>query len=433
MLLAIKTEQEGRAMAELTAEQSTEAQERTPGPAIPHYAQIGNSLKWTGQLALLVGCGVPFGVGIAIGRDTSWLLGYFGLSAWLVLLFMHTTIPWLCRIFAERMWLYLLLSSITSMALLAMSGDPYIQPLILCVPLVTAALAYSWRQVILCTGLLLLVIPAGLGLAGESIEAMLIASMAYLSLMVLLVMFSRLAIEQAAAREEMAHQRDELARLYQQANLTATLAERNRLARELHDTIAQELTAVLMQIEAAQRSFDRDPNRTRARLLRAHELAKGALDNVRRSVWTLAEPLISSDTLMVTLAEATSRFAERTGIAAHYTHHGPQPDLDPAVASQIIRVVQEALTNIEKHAQAQSAQVASTATEDRFWVEVRDDGRGFDPTAPPAVPQHASNSNSGFGLVSLRERARLAGGTLQISSAPGQGTTLRMEVLLQEE
>ncbi|GAB4121579.1 MAG: hypothetical protein Fur005_43630 [Roseiflexaceae bacterium] len=417
-------------MGELTAEQRAEAQERAPSPAIPHYAQIGNSLKWTGQLALLVGCGVPFGVGIAIGHDTSWLLGYFGLSAWLMLLFMHTSIPWLCRIFEQRMWLYLLLSGITSMALLAMSGDPYIQPLILCVPLVTAALAYSWRQTILCTGLLLLVIPAGLWLAGAALEAMLIASMAYLSLMVFLIMFSRLAIEQATAREEMSRQRDELARLYQQANLTATLAERNRLARELHDTIAQELTAVLMQIEAAQRSFDRDPNRTRARLLRAHELAKGALDNVRRSVWTLAEPLISSNALTTTLAETTNLFAERTGIHARYTHHGPQPDLDSAVASQIIRVVQEALTNIEKHAHAQSAQVHSTVTKDRFWVEVRDDGRGFDPAAPQASAQTIQN---GFGLVSLKERARLAGGTLQISSAPGQGTTLRIEVLLQEE
>jgi signal transduction histidine kinase len=419
-------------MAELTAEPSAERAQQTTEPAFALQRQIGNSLKWTGQLALLVGCGVPFGVGIALGRDTTWLLSYFGLSTLLMILFMHTTIPWLCRIFNERMWLYLLLSGGISITLLAMSGDPYIQPLILCVPLVTAALIYSWRQIIIVAGLLLLVIPGGLSIASAAIESMLISSLAYLSLMVLLVMFSRLAVEQATARAEMSRQRDELARLYQQANLTATLAERNRLARELHDTIAQELTAVLMQIEAAQRSFDRDPTRTRARLLRAHELAKGALDNVRRSVWTLAEPLISSDALHAALAEATSRFSERTGIPAHYTHQGPPPDLDPAVASQIIRVVQEALTNIEKHAQAQSAQVRSTVSGEQFVVEVSDDGRGFDPAAPPAAHTNQT-TQGGFGLVSLQERARLAGGILQINSSPGQGTTLRMCILLPEE
>jgi signal transduction histidine kinase len=105
----------------------------------------------------------------------------------------------------------------------------------------------------------------------------------------------------------------ENARLYEQAHLSATLTERNRLARELHDTIAQGLTAVTMQLEAAQRSFDRDPVRTRARLGRAHELAREALEDVRRSVWTLAAPLVNGYALSEALGELTRRFAERTG------------------------------------------------------------------------------------------------------------------------
>ncbi|MFY0100023.1 histidine kinase, partial [Acinetobacter baumannii] len=83
------------------------------------------------------------------------------------------------------------------------------------------------------------------------------------------------------------------------------LAERNRLARELHDTIAQGLTAVTMQLDAAQRSFDRDAERTRARLQRAHELARETLEDVRRSVWTLAAPLVDGAALRDALDDLT--------------------------------------------------------------------------------------------------------------------------------
>ncbi len=119
----------------------------------------------------------------------------------------------------------------------------------------------------------------------------------------------------------------ENARLYEQAHLSATLTERNRLARELHDTIAQGLTAITMQLEAAQRSFDRDALRTRARLGRAHELARETLDNVRRSVWTLAAPLVDGQVLSEALNDLTQRFADRTGLPARYQHCGPSPTL----------------------------------------------------------------------------------------------------------
>ena len=220
----------------------------------------------------------------------------------------------------------------------------------------------------------------------------------------------------------------ENARLYEQARFSATLAERNRLARELHDTIAQGLTAVTMQLEAAQRSFERDPARARARLGRAHELAREALEDVRRSVWTLAAPLVDGQALSQALDELTQRFAERTGLAVSYRHSGPAPALGHAAATQVLRIVQEALQNVEKHAQATQVSVESALAADELQVQVRDDGVGFEPGAPQGSPGSNGGASDGFGLLSLRERAHLSGGILRIESAPGAGTRIAVVI-----
>jgi signal transduction histidine kinase len=212
------------------------------------------------------------------------------------------------------------------------------------------------------------------------------------------------------------------ARLYEQAGLSATLAERNRLARELHDTIAQGLTAVTMHLEAAQRSFDRYPDRARARLARASELSRQTLADVRRSVWTLAAPLSDGAALPPALDELVQNFAARTGLAASYSHSGPPPPLDAAAATQAVRIMQEALLNVEKHAQATTVTVRSETDDGTVRVAVQDDGRGFDPLALP----RDGSTGGGFGLFSLQERARLAGGQLQVQSAPGTGTRITL-------
>jgi signal transduction histidine kinase len=209
----------------------------------------------------------------------------------------------------------------------------------------------------------------------------------------------------------------ENARLYEQSRLSATLSERNRLARELHDTIAQGLTAVTMQLEAAQRGFERDPARARARIARAHELARESLEDVRRSVWTLAAPLIDGQALGDAIGDLAERFAARTGLPASYRHSGPPPPLGHAAATQVLRIVQEALQNVEKHARASEVAIGSETEDGELRVWVRDDGVGFAPGA-----EQANSAGHGFGLLSLRERARLAGGTLHVVSAPGEGT-----------
>lgn len=223
------------------------------------------------------------------------------------------------------------------------------------------------------------------------------------------------------------------ARLYEQVRLAATLAERNRLGRELHDTIAQGLTAVSMQLAAAQRGFERDPARAHARLERAASLTRETLEQVRRSVWTLSEPVIEGETLSAALEDLATRFVQRTGLVTSYHHAGPAPALSHTAATQVLRIVQEALHNVEKHAGATEVQISSCCTETALQVVVQDNGIGFDLAALPAPGSNVQADRGGFGLLSLRERARLTGGTLEIETAPGAGTAVRVTLSTERE
>lgn len=324
-------------------------------------------------------------------------------------------------------------------ALVAVSGDAVIQPIGFSVPFVFGLFIYGLPRAAWIGAAYLALLGAGIWLSGErSLAGLAYPIGVYGALLVFMTGFVSMAQEQSAARAradalaaELAAERDamaalaaENARLAGEAGLSATLAERNRIARELHDTIAQGLTAVAMQLEAADRAFERDPARSRARLGRANALARETLAEVRRSVWTLAAPVVEGQALGQALAELTARFGERTGLEAAYCHAGPPLDLDSERSAQLLRLAQEALQNVEKHAAARRVEVGTRrdpggAT--ALWV--CDDGRGFDPADPPA-----STDGGGFGLHSLRERARLAGADLQIASAPGRGASVTVTI-----
>jgi signal transduction histidine kinase len=319
--------------------------------------------------------------------------------------------------------------------LVATSGDTLIQPVVFTVPFVSAIIVMGVRRAAWLGAAYMAMLAAGIWLHGErDLAGIFYPVGVYSALMVFMASFVGLAQEQAAAREradalsaELAVERDamaalaaENARLAAANALAATLAERNRIARELHDTIAQGLTAVAMQLEAAERAFGRDPERARQRVARANVLARETLVEVRRSVWTLAAPELEGPALGQALATLAERFGERTGLAARYAHSGPPLGLDSERAAQLLRIAQEALQNVERHAAARCVELGTrheVGGAVALWVS--DDGRGFDAGAPPA-----SSNGGGFGLHSLRERARLAGGTLAIASAPGHGTTI---------
>jgi len=211
------------------------------------------------------------------------------------------------------------------------------------------------------------------------------------------------------------------ARLYEQSRELSILSERNRLALELHDVVSQKLFSVMLTAEAAATQIDDDPIAARAQLGRLRDLSKEALDELRSLILGLRPPELERDGLAVTLRKEVEMVA-RT--------HGTDVELqvDPGVTSDggerelaLLRIAHEALHNAVRLAHAEHVVVRLTGDDGRTVIEVSDDGIGFDPHAADVRSRH-------LGLTSMEERTRELQGHLKIRSAPGQGTTVRVEL-----
>jgi DNA-binding NarL/FixJ family response regulator/signal transduction histidine kinase len=219
----------------------------------------------------------------------------------------------------------------------------------------------------------------------------------------------------------------EHAQLYARARELGMAEERNRLAREVHDTLAQGLTAITLQLEAAERLMP--PGAEAKRLVgEARTLARRSLAEARRAVWGLAPSPLDGRSLAEALADEVAGFGRRTGLAATFSARGEIPTLPGEHAAAILRVVQEALHNVEKHAKASRVRVELEHSEAGGSAQVSflvaDDGLGFDPGDPRAA------GDGGFGLTSMQERMRLVGGRLDVESAPGWGARVRGHLAL---
>lgn len=218
----------------------------------------------------------------------------------------------------------------------------------------------------------------------------------------------------------------EHAQLYARARELGMAEERNRLAREVHDTLAQGLTAIALQLEAAERLMP--PGAEAKRLVaEARALARRSLAEARRAVWGLAPSPLEGRPLGEALADEVAAFGRRTGLAAAFTARGEELPVGGEQAAAVLRVVQEALHNVEKHAQASRVRVEleyRPGGGGQLAFLVADDGAGFDPNAPRA------EAGGGFGLTSMHERMRLVGGRLDVESAPGWGTRVRGQLPL---
>ncbi|HEX6539357.1 MAG TPA: histidine kinase [Candidatus Dormibacteraeota bacterium] len=203
----------------------------------------------------------------------------------------------------------------------------------------------------------------------------------------------------------------------------AVLEERTRLAREIHDTLAQQLTGIVLQLEAAQTMIDRGSDRARSSVSLAHELARSALQEARRSVWNLRPAPLATTGLVAALEREVRALQERTGISVRFrTRSVPRHlSLSPAAEVALLRIVQEALANVSRHSGAGRVDVRMRSVGHELLVSVRDDGAGFDPSAEPA-------RDDCFGLQGMRERIRLAGGSLVVASAPGKGTEVTARI-----
>jgi two-component system NarL family sensor kinase len=212
----------------------------------------------------------------------------------------------------------------------------------------------------------------------------------------------------------------ERARLFTHSAEFGAAEERNRLAREIHDTLAQSLAGIALQLETAEElsKVGADLAQIQRTIHKALYLTRISLDEARRSVLDLrAAPLEGR-----TLAEALSVLAENSAqVKVRCEVIGGTSPLPVRIEAGLYRIAQEALANVEQHAQAQQATLRLATLPDQVTLTIEDDGRGFD--------QEQISSNR-FGLVGLNERARLLGGRLQVHSDPGSGTIIEVQVPL---
>lgn len=212
----------------------------------------------------------------------------------------------------------------------------------------------------------------------------------------------------------------ERARLFNQSAALGAVEERNRLAREIHDTLAQGLTAVSLQLESADALLEAggDPARIRQVVQRALALTRANLEEARRSVLDLrAAPLEGR-----TLVQALQELADQCPIVVQFEATGANRPLPPRIEASLYRIAQEGLTNVQQHAQASRAHLSLVTTPAEARLVLTDNGRGFD------VDAVAWNR---FGLRGINERVRLLGGRLHLQSSPGAGARLEVSIPLQ--
>lgn len=199
----------------------------------------------------------------------------------------------------------------------------------------------------------------------------------------------------------------------------AVTRERNRMAREIHDTLGHYLTIINVQLETAQKLSTRDPERGQAALGNAKRLAGECLGEVRRSVAAL-RPAALDNTPFRDAVERLADEARHAGLAVHVVTHGAGT-LSPGVEVTAYRVIQEALTNVRKHAAARNVWIEVAWGAGIFTLCVRDDGHGTVVDAGGRVRGEQGTAGASFGLWGMRERVAAAGGTLVTASAPDQG------------
>lgn len=232
----------------------------------------------------------------------------------------------------------------------------------------------------------------------------------------------------------------ERARLFNQTLRLATTEERNRLAREIHDTIAQGMAAAILNLESADVLLDdADPARQakgRNKLRKALELTRANLEEARRSVLDLRAAPLQEKPLAEALAALVEDFAAETGLDAHFELAAwtvGNRRYPARTEAAVYRVAQEALTNIKKHAHAHQVRVTFKTElvqgREEINLRVEDDGVGFDPAQTTETNRKGSTDGRGhFGLIGMNERAHLLAGNLCITSCPGSGATLELNV-----
>jgi two-component system sensor histidine kinase UhpB len=226
-----------------------------------------------------------------------------------------------------------------------------------------------------------------------------------------------------------------LERIEEERRRSGTLAmraqeeERRRLARDLHDEVNQALTAILLRLEALAQD---SPPESLEEVSELKRLVNQAMEELLNLARQLRPTALDDHGLMPAVEAQMKRFSARTGVEVSLNADGDPDSLPEDVQTAIYRILQEALANVGRHAGATAVAVDIEADHERLELRVRDDGAGFDPAALTRGA-HADGPGAGLGLSGMVERARLAGGELDVRSAPGGGTTVTLRIARVQE
>jgi signal transduction histidine kinase len=213
-----------------------------------------------------------------------------------------------------------------------------------------------------------------------------------------------------------------LARMKSEAEFAAVWNERNRMAREMHDTLAQGLGAISVHLELVKHQLPAD-SPARKSLEEVRQLARENLADARKSIWNLRSQVLENGDLATALGGVLHSLTGGTGVKSTLRVCGRPRRLAPVTENNLLRIGQEAITNAARHARAQRLEVALEFEERQVRLSVQDDGQGFNPADPPP-------SEGGFGLVGMRERTEHLHGDFRLESAPAKGTKVQVTLAL---
>lgn len=240
----------------------------------------------------------------------------------------------------------------------------------------------------------------------------------------LLALWMRTVMRESAQRKQLIEQleaaQEELAAVEHRAGV---LKERQRMAQEIHDTLAQGFTSIVMQLEAAEQVLPDNLPLVKERIEKARHTARSNLKDARRLVMALQPEPLQKATLVDALSRETERWSRNSCIKAKFSVTGKPIGLHPQCEVTLLRAVQEGTANVLKHAQAGEVNITLSYMEDQVALDIQDDGRGF-------IPQdlESSDNSGGFGLRAMRQRVNEIGGSLIVESSLGGGTTLAIQI-----
>lgn len=208
------------------------------------------------------------------------------------------------------------------------------------------------------------------------------------------------------------------------ARRLAVETERNRIARDIHDTVAQSLFGIVYSLDACISMLPPEADNVKKELIELRSLANGAHDEVRRSIFDLWPSALNIELFMADLTNYVSGCCRPRSFSIVFNNHGDFNSLSPGVRRTVYRMAQEALANSARHSGAQSARLGLTVTDKEVCLDISDEGKGFD----PEVALSRSQNREHFGLHGIQERARSMGGTCEITSRPSMGTRITIKL-----